>query len=413
MCGIGAVLLSEDDADADGNSAVAAELQRVLAPRGPDAAGTVSKAGGGVVLVASVLHIRGDAATPQPHVDGSGNVLCWNGEAFGHAGTPVDGSDTVWVARLLQTAADAADADGCDPVMRCGQHLAAALADVVGPYAFVFYCERLSAVFYGRDPFGRRSLLVAQASSRHGGVRAVASVRPPRNAWEWAEVPAMGIYAVPVTSTSSTRSAQLIPWPTSRLRLARQPLPPVPLVVKLTRPRLPPALLTGGDNVDREPWQRLFLALFDAVHLRVRAMGHVAAPTPPSAAADTRPARFGVLFSGGIDSVVLAALLHLSLDDAAEPIDLINVCFSDGPVDPAPTPPQLTEPPTHLHGHEPPAPDRLAAIAALLELRQQYPTRPFRLVHVDVPAADRHDLEAHVMPLVYPCNTLMDLNIGG
>ena len=179
MCGIGAVLLSEDDADADGNSAVAAELQRVLAPRGPDAAGTVSKAGGGVVLVASVLHIRGDAATPQPHVDGSGNVLCWNGEAFGHAGTPVDGSDTVWVARLLQTAADAADADGCDPVMRCGQHLAAALADVVGPYAFVFYCERLSAVFYGRDPFGRRSLLVAQASSRHGGVRAVASVMEP------------------------------------------------------------------------------------------------------------------------------------------------------------------------------------------------------------------------------------------
>ena len=49
----------------------------------------------------------------------------------------------------------------------------------------------------------------------------------------------------------------------------------------------------------------------------------------------------------------------------------------------------------------------------MLELRQQYPTRPFRLVHVDVPAADRHDLEAHVMPLVYPCNTLLDLNIGG
>ena len=38
--------------------------------------------------------------------------------------------------------------------------------------------------------------------------------------------------------------------------------------------------------------------------------------------------RVGVLFSGGIDSVVLAALLHLCMDDAQEPIDLINVAFT-------------------------------------------------------------------------------------
>ena len=400
MCGIG-VLFNEGD----GDGWDAMELRR----RGPDASG--SAVAGGLYFAASVLHIRGDTAvTQQPHIDGAGNVLLWNGEVFGHSGKPVEGSDTALVGHILRTAVDRGnDGNDGDPAARCGQLLAAALADIVGPYAFIFYCQRLSTVFYGRDPFGRRSLLVAGGAD---AVHAVASVRPQRSIWEWAEVPVTGIFAVSTTTVMMTTTVSpplLIPWPPTRLQLARQQqkpqlaaltaLLPTPIVIN-SASQAPLLLALADENpADRVPWQRLLVALANAVYLRVRAMRHVPLP-PPSSSVEPRPARFGVLFSGGIDSVVLTALLHLCLDDASEPVDLINVSFSDD----CPTPP--------TGGCEQPAPDRLAAVAALLELRRQYPGRPFRLVHVDVPATARCELEAHVAPLVHPCKTVMDLNIG-
>lgn len=65
-----------------------------------------------------------------------------------------------------------------------------------------------------------------------------------------------------------------------------------------------------------------------------------------------------VLFSGGVDSVLLAALAHRCLPPGA-PIDLANVCFDAGR-----------------------SPDRQAAIAALQELRQWAPQRNWRLLEV-------------------------------
>ena len=59
-----------------------------------------------------------------------------------------------------------------------------------------------------------------------------------------------------------------------------------------------------------------------------------------------------VLFSGGLDSMVLAALAHLHAP-SEEPIDLLNVCFD----------------PKHQ------SPDRLTAAAGLLELQAAFPSR--------------------------------------
>ncbi len=66
----------------------------------------------------------------------------------------------------------------------------------------------------------------------------------------------------------------------------------------------------------------------------------------------SQAARVGVLFSGGIDCTVLAALSHFHLP-SHEPIDLINVCFD------------VTRQ----------SPDRVAAERSLHELQAAYPTR--------------------------------------
>lgn len=71
------------------------------------------------------------------------------------------------------------------------------------------------------------------------------------------------------------------------------------------------------------------------------------------------PAPVLVLFSGGVDSTLLAALLHLCLPPHL-PIDLANVSFS-----------------------EETSPDRVGSILGVKELRQWAPQRLWRLIEVD------------------------------
>jgi hypothetical protein len=66
-----------------------------------------------------------------------------------------------------------------------------------------------------------------------------------------------------------------------------------------------------------------------------------------------------ILFSGGVDSTLIAALAHLALPPDV-PIDLSNVCFVGGA-----------------------SPDRLAAHSALLELAVFAPQRQWRLIEVN------------------------------
>lgn len=94
-------------------------------------------------------------------------------------------------------------------------------------------------------------------------------------------------------------------------------------------------------------------------------------PLGPESEADdgAGSARVAVLFSGGIDSMVVACLAHRHVAPQ-EPIDLINVCFD----------------------RETPSPDRLGAIAGRRELQARHPERVWRLLLVDL---DYEEVKAH------------------
>eukprot|EP00198_Chlamydomonas_reinhardtii_P011513 XP_001700850.1 predicted protein [Chlamydomonas reinhardtii] len=95
-----------------------------------------------------------------------------------------------------------------------------------------------------------------------------------------------------------------------------------------------------------------------------------------------------ILFSGGVDSVLLAALAHRALP-LDFPIDLCNVCFDGGK-----------------------SPDRGAARCALRELAQACPGRPWRLLEVDATLEDVDRHKMRILSLLRPAHTVMDLNIG-
>ena len=100
-----------------------------------------------------------------------------------------------------------------------------------------------------------------------------------------------------------------------------------------------------------------------------------------------------VLFSGGLDSVVLARLAHDALPADAT-IDLINVAFGE------------------RRGDAEKAPDRLAARSALRELRLACPSRKFRLIEATAAPGDLARIADDVAALAAPCSTHMDFNIA-
>jgi len=95
-----------------------------------------------------------------------------------------------------------------------------------------------------------------------------------------------------------------------------------------------------------------------------------------------------ILFSGGLDSTLLACLAHRHLDTSLS-IDLCNVCFSDGA-----------------------SADRQASRLAAEELRHVSPGRLFRLIEVNATLADVDADGSRLARLLKPASTLMDRNIG-
>ncbi|CAE7461025.1 unnamed protein product [Symbiodinium natans] len=364
--------------EAEAFAAAAAALPR----RGPDSEGEslVELSGGELHLRACVLHLRGDCVVSQPcpveSKQEEAGLLLFNGEAyevlpgasgqshcqelegeeFGAAinlyrlraggrawrqaagqGLQLAGSDTLWLAARMAALEDATPGRDWEP-------LAAALRGLLqglhGPFALALWCPRRRAVFVARDRLGRRSLVAARSAC--GGCIASA---PGGAADKWKELPVTGIF---VFHLSEEPSVHHVPWEE-----------PVAFEQSwwwgsaAAAPAAP--LATFGE------------LLASAVALRVL---HVA---QLSGGAKDVP-HVGLLFSGGLDSTVLAALTAEALP--GHTIELLNVAFDSS------------------------APDRLTALCSYEDLVGQYGPQRFRLVLCDITQQEVYEEELAICRLV-------------
>ncbi|ORX34782.1 asparagine synthase-domain-containing protein [Kockovaella imperatae] len=110
-------------------------------------------------------------------------------------------------------------------------------------------------------------------------------------------------------------------------------------------------------------------------------------------------ARVAVLFSGGVDCSLLAALIHRFIP-ADEPIDLLNVAFAQLPDAKSVDLPRFD------------VPDRLSGRQSLGELRAACPRRQWRFVEINVSQKECEEHRSAVMDLMYPNATEMDLSLA-
>jgi len=425
MCGIGLVLSfpavnggGPDVVDNANLNDVNHRLSHALSRRGPDVPyGRSDDHQSAVTLHASVLHMRGQCPIAQPlsfpicaslmnnnndkekEVSRRNCALCWNGECYTyskdvkaemehefendhnlrcHRGDMVElistttveeeRSDTILVTKLLAKAIASSQQSGSSE----HEAISNAIGRIHGEFAFILSIPSSDCVYYGRDCLGRRSLLVNKSfqgvivlsSVAIGYLMSYGQQSPISNSWE--ELPPGIIYRIDIRTGYQTSF-------------------PLVRVVNIAIPNFR-ALQTDSVEAAAE----VLLNLLDrAVQRRV-----LHAPLPKLQSTVS----VAVLFSGGIDSVVLTALCHRHVPSEQQ-IDLINVSF-------------YADYDAIGNKATKASPDRLAAILSYVELVERFPERRWRFLSIDVPYLEVLEHEAHILELLSPLDSTMDFNIA-
>jgi asparagine synthetase B (glutamine-hydrolysing) len=151
-------------------------------------------------FVSTVLSLRGATVVEQPLRDeGTGSVLCWNGEAWSINGEVIKGNDSVAVFdRLLAANLCASSTESA------AKAVTDLISSIRGPYAFVFYDANNKLLYYGRDCLGRRSLLRKSTSD---DTIVLSSVCDNTSGDAWSEVEADGVYIVNLDAACMPQSS--------------------------------------------------------------------------------------------------------------------------------------------------------------------------------------------------------------
>ncbi|KAL9655697.1 hypothetical protein ABK040_004930 [Willaertia magna] len=387
-----------------------------------------------VCLIASLLALRGERPYPQPLQINNEHYLIWNGEIFGNEEYFSDcvlGHENDGMCLLKQ-------------LFNCKTEIEVltVLSNIEGPFSFVYLNKKDNYLLFGRDILGRRSLLYSLNENCTEIV--ISSVACHlTNFYEWNSIGVNGIFKIQLSNNnndisdisdiSDNRSnsssigckIELLEWDMIYKEINRKPL----IADRTCIEPLSSSLLLNSDNnkennnegkeeEDLENYEKLvdqFIeALSNGVRKRVTNIfdrysnddddnnnSSTLSSTHKEEEAQLKKeennlkhAKVCILFSGGIDSVILTALTHLNISSQEEPIDLLNVSFGNN------------------KNQQEASADRKQAIESYQELKTLYPTRNFRLILINVNPNELQEERTIIEKLIYPQHTVIDFNIG-
>ncbi|KAK3639994.1 hypothetical protein LTR56_012168 [Elasticomyces elasticus] len=399
MCGIWCAVTTHDHIHPN------KEIQQLLERRGPDSSCstefTLSRETHSgesqtvyTTVHSTVLALRGDTAVKQPFGTATGATLCWNGEAWEIAGErPVFDNDTVAVAKLLDgvvTRTHSSHSNGTLISAKQAELVAEAMAQISGPYAFVFYDPSNGMLYFGRDFLGRRSLLWRTAGDGELLLSSVAGPMSPGDEHPWTEVEADGLYYVDLASPYGCDdvygSVQKVPYRLAELatHIGTRVVPRLSLNKDL--PSSQTRLHSASSAVNQ-----LEVLLRSSLRRRLENV-----PGSKDAIADSNLA---VLFSGGLDCTVLARLAHECYPEHKK-IDLLNVAFEN---------PRIHKADSDAYEL---CPDRITGRASHAELMRVCPERDWVFIAINIPYIETLAHRQRIVDLMYPHDTEMDLSIA-
>lgn len=393
-----------------------------------------------------VLHLRG-LLTPQPLQDKNGNMFLWNGEVFGGVDVPDTGNDTQVMFQHVAACEDEHD-------------ILSLFSKVKGPWAFIYYQKKTHNLWFGRDFFGRRSLLwrFGETPEEALCLTSVMEFHCEADVLQWNEVPADGIFKCNLSSCAELRSIKLTMYSwiytTKEQQLenmqtfvsddiekyvskitfgdGRLIAPVTPLNRKIPE-SLPESNCQAISNhvslddlklliseVHKKNAESFIKVLSAAVRKRVLCLPRVNNLVTSEA---EKLANVAILFSGGIDSMMLAALADRHIPPE-EPIDLLNVAFmmkaQNAKIQKCRLRKKQNSAPSHQSDAEAlkyfnpfDVPDRITGRLGLEELKTLNPRRIWNFVEINVtPEELEHMRQQQISQLVQPLNTVLDDSIG-
>ncbi|KRX61273.1 Calcineurin subunit B type 1, partial [Trichinella sp. T9] len=285
-----------------------------------------------------------------------------------------------------------------------------------GPWAMVYYDARCKTLSFGRDCFGRRSLIVTEESDPHHlnethPYWTICTRKPLCTSEEVTcfSIPPGNVFTVKLEDLSyeifclAPALVDLnfrlfnhmgeVPLKATEIRIIMKREPLFTLNFPTSADKLPPVMPTTDQklvlqqfSLEHEDVLHQFLQRFKtAVQKNLHGFGNEPTRTEVSV--------LSVLFSGGIDSLLICAALGQLLAQGSE-VDLLNVSFSNGDCPTA-------------------SADRISGQQGYELLRQHYPKIKWNWVEIDVTSDQWASIrKTIVQKLLHPSDTVMDDSIG-
>lgn len=293
----------------------------------------------------------------------SGSILLWNGEVYSGLHHTVEENDGVVLFHNLISCQTTHD-------------IVSTFSRIRGPWSVIYFDGVANVVWFGRDFMGRKSLLFQR--SEKGGLLITSTASKRDGETEFREVPP-GLYRLDLKNLQCCPEhdwfPEKIPWADETINRLSE--------YQRTKIYSPEKITDENDLIDD-----LLMVLKSAVQQRCSRLVHHG-QHHRAIVSPRRPSKYMILFSGGVDSTLLAAMMHATVP-SEEPIELFSVCFARGG-----------------------SPDRIGAMDAYKELRTIFPDREWRLIAVDSTYDELNTMREHLLDILYPSDTVMDFNIGG